>query len=115
MPYYPLPVPARVIEQVDDEERRWGPTGDKEIERRAKNRAKIQDLYAPINAIYDSGTPFFTKAAIGSLVQQIDESGVHRVQTGPSRCYRLRARSYSTSTPLSAQNPRHGLSYSRKR
>ena len=83
MPYYPLPVPARVIEQVDDEERRWGPTGDREIERRAKNPAQIQDLYAPINAIYDSGTPFFTKAAIGSLVQQIDESGVHRVQTEP--------------------------------
>ncbi|KAK4154071.1 hypothetical protein C8A00DRAFT_33174 [Chaetomidium leptoderma] len=81
MPYYPLPVPAHVIEEVDDEERRWG--GDKEIERRAKNRAEIQDLCAPINAIYNSGTPLFTKAAIGNLVRQIDESGVHRVQTEP--------------------------------
>ncbi|KAK4233468.1 hypothetical protein C8A03DRAFT_19467 [Achaetomium macrosporum] len=34
------------------------------MERRAENRAKIQDLWAPINAIYDSGTPLFTKAAI---------------------------------------------------
>ncbi len=83
MPYYPLPIPAHVIEEVDNEERRWGSSGDKEIERRAKNRAKIQDLHAPINAIYDSGTPFFTKAAISKLVQQIDESGVQRVQTKP--------------------------------
>ena len=81
MPYYPLPVPARVIREVEDEERGWG--GDEEIERRAKNRAEIQDLCIPINAIYDSGTPLFTKAAISSLVRQIDESGVHRVQTEP--------------------------------
>lgn len=83
MPYYPLPIPAHVIEEIDNEERQWGASGDKEIALRAKNRAKIQDLYAPINAIYDSGTPFFTKAAIASLVRQIDESGVHRVQTEP--------------------------------
>jgi hypothetical protein len=82
MPYYPLPVPTHVMEEVEDEERRWW--GDKEIiERRAKNRAEIQALWAPINTIYDSGTPFFTKAAIGSLVRQIDESGIHRVQTEP--------------------------------
>ncbi|KAL2192744.1 hypothetical protein P885DRAFT_46942 [Corynascus similis CBS 632.67] len=53
------------------------------MERRAKIRAEIQALWAPINAIYDSGTPFFTKAAIGSLVQQIDEAGIRRVQTEP--------------------------------
>ncbi|KAK3904686.1 hypothetical protein C8A05DRAFT_31505 [Staphylotrichum tortipilum] len=81
MPHYPLPIPDSVIKEVDDEERRWG--GDKEISRRAKTRAAIQALYAPINAIYDSGTPLFTKAAITSLIQQIDQSGVHRVQTSP--------------------------------
>jgi hypothetical protein len=81
MPYYPLPVPAHVIKEVDDEDRRWH--GDEEMERRAKNRAKIQALCAPINAIYDPGTPLFTKAAIRDLVQQIDESGVCRVQTEP--------------------------------
>ncbi len=60
MPYYPLPIPAHVIEEVENEERRWW--GDEEImERRAKIRAEIQALWAPINAIYDSGTPFFTK------------------------------------------------------
>ncbi|KAL2127848.1 hypothetical protein VTI74DRAFT_10087 [Chaetomium olivicolor] len=81
MPYYPLPVPAHVIEEVDDEERRWA--GDEEMERRAKNRAEIRDLWAPINAIYECGTPFFTKDAIRNLVRQIDESGVRRVQTEP--------------------------------
>lgn len=81
MAYYPLPVPAHVIEEVDNEERRWG--GDKEIARRAKNRVEILDLCGPINAIYNAGTPFFTKAAISSLVRQIDESGVQRVQTEP--------------------------------
>ncbi|KAK4033538.1 hypothetical protein C8A01DRAFT_19539 [Parachaetomium inaequale] len=53
------------------------------MEWRAKNRAEIQALCAPINAIYDSGTPLFTKAAIRNLVRQIDESGVRRVQTEP--------------------------------
>ena len=53
------------------------------MERRAQNRAEVQALWAPINAIYDSGTPFFTKAAIRGLVRQIDESGIHRVQTKP--------------------------------
>jgi hypothetical protein len=82
MPYYPLPIPAHVIEEVENEERRWW--GDEEMmERRAKIRAEIQALWAPINAIYDSGTPFFTKAAIGSLVQQIDEADIRRVQTEP--------------------------------
>jgi hypothetical protein len=81
MPYYPLPVPAHVIEEIDDEERRWG--GHEEMERRAVNRAKIQNLWDPINAIYDSGTPFFTKAAIHNLIRKIDESGVRRVQTEP--------------------------------
>ena len=82
MPYYPLPIPAHVIKEVEDEERRrWK---KKEIlEQRVKNRADIQALYGPINAIYDSGTPFFTKATIASLVRQIDESGIHRVQTEP--------------------------------
>ncbi len=81
MPHYPLPIPTQIIEKVEDEERlSWG---DQEMERRAKNRAVVQALWAPINAIYDSGAPFFTKAAIGSLVRQIDESGVHRVQTEP--------------------------------
>ncbi|KAK3291385.1 uncharacterized protein B0H64DRAFT_47656 [Chaetomium fimeti] len=83
MPYYPLPIPAHVIKEVEEEERRWY-RGDKEIlEQRAKARAEIQALLAPINAIYDSGTPFFTKAAIRSLVRQIDESGIHRVQIEP--------------------------------
>jgi len=82
MPYYPLPIPAHVIEEVENEERRWW--GDEEImERRARIRAEIQALWAPINAIYDSGTPFFTKAAIGSLVQQIEEAGIRRIQTEP--------------------------------
>ncbi|KAK4096253.1 hypothetical protein N658DRAFT_46258 [Parathielavia hyrcaniae] len=79
MPYYPLPIPAHVMEEVENEERHeW-----KDEERRAKIRAEIRALWAPINAIYDSGTPFFTKAAIGSLVQQIDEAGIHRAQTEP--------------------------------
>ncbi|KAK4251289.1 hypothetical protein C7999DRAFT_10965, partial [Corynascus novoguineensis] len=80
MPYYPLPVPAHVIE-VEKEEKPWA--GEEEIKRKAKIRAEIQDLWAPINAIYDSGTPLFTKAAIRDLVRRIDESGVRRVQTEP--------------------------------
>jgi hypothetical protein len=81
MPYYPLSVPTHVIKEVDEEERRW--SGDEGMARRAENRAKIQDLCGPINAIYDSGTPFFTKAAIRNLVRRIDDSGVRRVQTEP--------------------------------
>jgi hypothetical protein len=82
MPYYPLPIPADVIKEVEEEERRqWK---NREIlEQRAKNRANIQALCGPINAIYDSGTPFFTKANIGSLVRQLDESGLQRVQIEP--------------------------------
>ncbi|KAK3904515.1 hypothetical protein C8A05DRAFT_13611 [Staphylotrichum tortipilum] len=82
MPHYPLPIPAHAIEEVEDEERRWW-RDEEIIERRAKNRADIQALWGPINTIYDSGTPFFTKAAIGSLVRQLDESGIHHVQTEP--------------------------------
>lgn len=83
MPYYPLPIPAHVIEEVINEERCWWQGDEVILERRAKIRAEIQALWAPINAIYDSGTPFFTKAAIGRLVQQIDEAGIRRVQTEP--------------------------------
>ncbi|KAH6857110.1 hypothetical protein B0I37DRAFT_369191 [Chaetomium sp. MPI-CAGE-AT-0009] len=83
MPHYPLPIPAHVLEEVEEEERRWFRRDKKIMEKRAKIRAEIQALWAPINAIYDSGTPFFTKAAIGDLVRQIDESGMHRVQTEP--------------------------------
>ena len=83
MPRYPLPIPAHVIEEVENEERRWWRDDEIILERRAKIRAEIRALWAPMNAIYDSGTPFFTKAAIRSLVQQIDEAGVRRVQTEP--------------------------------
>ena len=81
MPYYPLPVPAHVVQEVDDEARREG--GDQEMERRAKNWAEIWGLCGPINALYDSGAPLFTKAAIRDLVRQVDESGARRVQTEP--------------------------------
>jgi hypothetical protein len=82
MPYYPLPIPAHVIKEVEEEERRqW--KNRKILEQRVKNRANIQALCGPINAIYDSGTPVFTKANISSLVRQIDESGLQRVQTEP--------------------------------
>ena len=81
MPYYPLPIPVHVVQEVDDEARREG--GDQEMERRAKNRAEIWDLCGPINALYDSGAPLFTKAAIRDLVRRVDESGARRVQTEP--------------------------------
>jgi hypothetical protein len=71
------------MEEVMDEERRERRGTQKILERRAKTRAEIQALWAPINAIYDSGTPLFTKAAIASLLRQIDESGMQRVQTEP--------------------------------
>ena len=82
MSYYPLPIPAHALEEVEEEEKRqW--KNKETLKQRAKNRAEIQALWGPINAIYDSGTPFFTKTAIGSLVRQIDESGMQRVQTEP--------------------------------
>lgn len=53
------------------------------MKERAEIRAEIESLWGPINAIYDSGTPLWTKDAIRDLVRQIDESGVRLVQTEP--------------------------------
>ena len=81
MPHYPIPIPADIIEAVDREE--TPAYGAHIIAQRVKNRAEIRELWGPINAIYDSGTPFFTKDAIRDLLGQIDESGVRPVQTEP--------------------------------
>ncbi|KAK3299893.1 uncharacterized protein B0H64DRAFT_2471 [Chaetomium fimeti] len=82
MPYYPLPIPSHVIDEIENEERQMG-VPEEEIERWAGNRATIHGLCGPINAIYESGTPLFTKAAIRDLVREIDESGMRRIQTAP--------------------------------
>ncbi|KAJ4289290.1 hypothetical protein N0V88_007041 [Collariella sp. IMI 366227] len=77
MPHYcPSPVPAHVLQKVDDEEPHWRTADD--MEWLAQNRTQIQALCAPINAIYDSGTPLFTTAAIRDLIHQhqIDEAGL---------------------------------------
>ncbi|KAL2140332.1 hypothetical protein VTI28DRAFT_3976 [Corynascus sepedonium] len=50
---------------------------------RAKIWAEILDIWAPIITIYDSGTRFFTKAAIRNVLRQVDELGVRRIQTEP--------------------------------
>ncbi|KAK3301865.1 uncharacterized protein B0T15DRAFT_563544 [Chaetomium strumarium] len=56
---------------------------NRQVPERSHPRGHRAGSQTPINAIYDSGTPLFTKAAIGSLVQKIDEAGIRRVQTEP--------------------------------
>jgi hypothetical protein len=83
MPYYPLPVPDNVLAQAEEEWKKHAVIPQSEIERWARNRAKIQEICGPINAIYDAGTPLFTKAAIRDLLRTIDESGIGPIQTEP--------------------------------
>jgi hypothetical protein len=83
MPYYPLSVPGDAMEEAEKEWKRHGAVPQREIERWVMNRAEIHKICSPINAIYDAGTPFFTKAAIRELVQTIDKSGIRPVQTVP--------------------------------
>jgi hypothetical protein len=47
---------------------------------RSKKLAEIQQVAHRVREIYDSGTPFFTKEAIGRVAQQIDD--IERGQPG---------------------------------
>ncbi len=65
------PLSPHVIESIDTADLpRFGAA---HLTRRAENRNAIARVAVTINAIFDSGVPFFTKDAIRDIVRQFDE------------------------------------------
>ncbi|KAI5861222.1 hypothetical protein GGS23DRAFT_577629 [Durotheca rogersii] len=69
------PVPSHVIESIDAADLRG--FGAAHLARRAANRRTIARLSEKLNAVFDSGVPFFTKDAIRDIVRQLDELAVN--------------------------------------
>ena len=65
------PVPSHILDAIDESDlSRYGAA---HVSRRTENRRMIARAAEKINAIYDTGAPFFTKDAIREIVRQLDE------------------------------------------